>query len=115
MDSELREILEVLLQLPPERISQVHELLLSLRDESNAPAEFLADVAAFDRMRVDLRKQYPGRVVAIYKGHVVADGEDKMGVFDAVLEKYGPVVCYIDSVESSAPRRVRLPSSWITQ
>ncbi len=115
MDSELRDILEVLLQLPPDRISQVRELLLSLRDESDAPAEFLAEVAAYERMRTDLRKRYPGRVVAIYKGDVVADGEDKMAVFDAVLQRLGPVVCYIDSVESPTPRRVRMPSSWIAR
>ncbi len=115
VDSELREILEVLLQLPPDRISQVRELLLSLRDESDAPAEFQADAAAFERMRADLRRQYPGRVVAIYKGDVVADGEDKMAVFDAVLQRYGPVVCFIDSVESTGPRHVRIPSSWITR
>jgi hypothetical protein len=51
MDSELREILEALLRLPPERISQVCELLLSLQVEEEAPAGFRAEAAAFERIR----------------------------------------------------------------
>ncbi len=115
MDSELRDILEVLLRLPPEKISQLRELLLSLQVEEEAPAGFRAEAAAFERMRPDLRKQFPGRVVAIYQGEVVANGEDKMAVFEAVLQKCGPVTCYIDSVEPSSARRVSLPSAWIAR
>jgi hypothetical protein len=110
MDSELKEILAVLLRLSPERITQVRDLLVSLEEMSGAPAEFMAELATFERLRPDLRKRYPGRAVAIYKGEVVADGTDKMHVLDEVLARHGPVICYIDNVDPPAPRRV--PSVW---
>lgn len=112
MDSELREILAALLRLPPDKISQVRDLLVSLEVSSGAPAEFMAEVAAFERLRPELRRAYPGRTVAIHGGKVIADGADKMETLGRVLETHGQVACYIEAVDPPAPRRARLPSAW---
>jgi hypothetical protein len=113
MDSELREILEALARLPPERIAQIRDLVVAMQEQEAAPAEFMAEVAAFERMRPELRVKYPGRVIAVYRGEVIAVGSDKMQVLDTVLREYGAAMCYIDSVDPALPRRVS--SAWVAK
>ena len=55
--------------------------------------------AAFERMLPELLKQYPGQAVAIYKGQVVAVGDDKMNLWAQVRQKLGPVPVYVQTVE----------------
>jgi hypothetical protein len=74
--------------------------------------EFLQEVAAFERLKPQLLQQYAGRVVAIYQGSVVGVGDDVLAVHNAVIEKYGPVHCYVEWVEKETPRRVRIASAW---
>jgi hypothetical protein len=77
--------------------------------------DFEREVAAFERLKPELLKTYKGRVVAIHQGQVVAVGDDRMAVLDTVLEKLGPVPCYIEWVEEETPRRVRMTSTWIAR
>lgn len=77
---------------------------------SAIPAEFASEVDAFERLRPTLLDRYAGQAVAIYRGRVVATGDDKMTVLGQVLDEYGPVHCYIEWVEAGSPRRVRMPS-----
>lgn len=79
------------------------------------PPDFADEVAAFERLKPALQKDHAGQVVAIYQGQVVAVGDDKMAVLGQVLDKYGPISCYIEWVESESPRQVRLPSAWISR
>ncbi len=79
------------------------------------PTDFAQEVAMFEQLRPALQAQYGGRAVAIYHGQVVATGDDKMAVLDAVLSKLGPVPCYIEWVEPDTPRRVRVSSAWVAR
>ena len=85
------------------------------RARPSAPPEFLREAAAFARLKPELLKQYKGRVVAIHQGEVVAVGDDRMAVLGMVLEKLGPVPCYIEWVEAQTPRRARMTSTWTIQ
>jgi hypothetical protein len=89
-----------------------HQAVATRPERPAAPPEFLREIAAFERLKPELLKQYKGRVVAIYRGDVVAVGDDKMSVHDAVLEKFGSVPCYIEWVEEVTPRRARIVSVW---
>lgn len=80
-----------------------------------APPEFLREAEAFKRLKPELLKQYKGRVVAIHQGQVVAVGNDRTEVLGIVLEKFGPVPCYIEWVEEQTPRRARIPSAWVVR
>jgi hypothetical protein len=82
-------------------------------EQPAAPPEFLREIAAFERLKPELLKQYKGRVVAIHNGEVVAVGDDRMDVLGIVLEKLGPVPCYIEWVEEETPRRARITSTWV--
>jgi hypothetical protein len=64
--------------------------------------------AAFERMLPELLKQYPGQSVAIYKGQVVAVGDDKMDLWGQVRQKLGPVPVYVQVVEYP-PRVYKMP------
>ncbi|MEZ4865635.1 MAG: DUF5678 domain-containing protein [Caldilineaceae bacterium] len=75
--------------------------------------EFAREVAAFERLKPELIERYYGRVVAIYQGEVVAVGDDRMDVLGEVLERLGPVPCYIEWVTEQTPRRARITSAWI--
>jgi hypothetical protein len=78
----------------------------------SAPPEFLREAAAFARLKPELLKHYKGRVVAIHQGEVVAVGDDRMDVLGIVLEKLGPVPCYIEWVEEQTPRHAHITSTW---
>lgn len=75
--------------------------------------EFETEVAAFERLKPELLKRYPGRAVAIHQGQVVQIGDDKMDVLERVLRRFGDVRCYIEWVEPDTPRRVRIPTVWL--
>jgi Family of unknown function (DUF5678) len=81
----------------------------------SVPPAFLREAEAFTRLKPELLKQHKGRVVAIHQGKVVAVGDDRMDVLGVVLEKLGPVPCYIEWVEEETPRRARITSMWVVQ
>ncbi len=79
-------------------------------EKISIPPQFAQEVAAFERLKPELLKKYPRRVVAIHQGQVVAVGDNRMDVLGIVLDKLGSVPCYIEWVEQETPRRVRMPS-----
>lgn len=60
-------------------------------------AAFEQEVTAFEQQKPQLLQTYPGKIVAIYQGRVVAVGDDRLKVHDEVIEKYGNVPCYIET------------------
>jgi hypothetical protein len=74
---------------------------------------FEREVAAYERLKPELLKQYAGRVVAIYQERVVAVGDNEMDVLGDVYERIGHVPCYIEWAKPDAPRRVRMTSMWV--
>lgn len=52
---------------------------------------FEKDCEMFETMREELRKQYPGQYVAIYRGKVVDSDPDDGVLIDRFYEKYGNV------------------------
>lgn len=89
-----------------------HQVAAKPLSQSAVSSEFLQEVAAFERLKPQLLEQYAGRVVAIYQGRVVGSGDNVLAVHNAVIEKYGPVHCYVEWVEKDTPRRVRTASAW---
>ena len=79
----------------------------------STPTDFAREVESFERLRPALLAQYAGQAVAIYGGKVVASGNDKMALLAQVYEELGPVPCYVEWVETTGPRRVRVPSAWV--
>lgn len=120
---QVSKILTGLERLPPEKVDAVRDFVSFLRTlyEVNAPADngnlasFEREVATFEALEPALQERYAGRAIAIYQGEVVADGDSKLAVLDAVLASFGQVPCYVDWVKPSGPRRVRVPSVWIAQ
>ncbi len=77
-----------------------------------AHAAFRQEAEAFKRLLPELLQQYQGKFVAIHQGQVVAAGDDRMDVYGVVLEKLGPVSCYIGCVDVQTPRPKRMPLIW---
>lgn len=73
---------------------------------------FEQEAAAFLALKPQLLQQYSGKVVAIYQGEVVMVGDDRLAVHDQVMQKYGHIPCYIESVQEETPRVARITSSW---
>lgn len=109
--------------LPPEKVAAVNDFVhsLSAQYETETPAvngnlaSFEREVAAFEALDPQIQGQYAGKAVAIYRGQIVADGDSKLAVLDAVLARFGQVPCYVDWMKSDGPRRARVPSVWIAQ
>lgn len=122
-NSQVGQILKGLEMLPPEKVAAVNDFVHFLRTqyETETPAangnlaSFDREVAAFEALDSQLQDQYAGKAVAIYQSQIVADGDSKLAVLDAVLTRFGPVPCYVDWVKPSGPRRVRVPSVWIAK
>ncbi len=86
------------------------------RRSDDDPA-FQREIAAFERMKPELLRQHPGRVVAIYKGTVIEIGSENESVADVALrlyERMGYLPIYVQRVEEtlrvykiSSPRIVR--------
>ncbi len=74
--------------------------------------DFEAEITAFQRLKPALLMTHKNKVVAIYQGKVIEDGEDRMDVLGQVIQNYGYVQCYIEQVTSEPPRRIRIPSTW---
>jgi hypothetical protein len=100
--------------IPPAEYDAFREWLAT-RQAAAAPAEFDHEVMAFERLKPALVQQHPGRAVAIYRGQVVAVGDDKMAVLGQVLAHNGPIRCYIEWVEPETPRRMRISSAWVAR
>ena len=122
-NSQVGQILRGLELLPPEKVAEVNDFVrfLRIQYETETPAangnlaSFEREMAAFEALDPQLQEQYAGKAVAIYQGQVVADGDSKLAVLDAVLTRFGQVPCYVDWVKPSGPRRVRVPSVWIAK
>ena len=122
-NSQVGQILRGLEMLPPEKVAAVNDFVRFLRTQYEVEmpvangdlASFQRDVAAFEALDPQIQEQYAGRAVAIYQGQIVADGDSKLAVLDAVLARFGQVPCYVDWVKPSGPRRVRVPSVWIAR
>lgn len=89
---------------------------LTVRSVSNktTPRQqaFLAEVAAFERLKPALLKTHRGQFVAIYQGQLVAEGDDELELTRRVDQQFGEVACYIEFVTEETPRRARLTSAW---
>jgi len=122
-NSQVGQILRGLELLPPEKVAEVNDFVrfLRIQYETETPAangnlaSFEREMAAFEALDPQLQEQYAGKAVAIYQGQVVADGDSKLAVLDAVLTRFGQVPCYVDWVKPSGPRHVRVPSVWIAK
>ena len=73
---------------------------------------FEHEVANFEQMWPELLQQYPNRAVAIYQAQVLESGNDILQVYNAVVDKFGMIPCYVQWVSSETPRKVRIPTAW---
>ena len=104
------EPLAVLLPLAAYEAFQAWQSLAADPSEREPDPAFAREVAAFERLKPQLLQQYPGRVVGIYQGEIVAVGDNRLDVLDQVWDQFGEVSCYIETVEPVTPRRARMPS-----
>jgi hypothetical protein len=84
-------------------------------EEDESLAAFEKEIAAFEVLKPTLLEQYAGQYVAIHQGKVVASGDNKLEVSRQAREQYGLVNYYVDLVALDSPRRVRIPSFWVTR
>ncbi len=75
-----------------------------------AEQQFLAEVAAFERLKPTLLQTHYGQVVAIYQAQVAVVGSTREMVLRQMRERFGNVPCYVEWVAEDVPRRVRVPS-----
>lgn len=95
--------------------SLVAELVAAQLDEVAAEESHVAfeqEVAAFERLKPMLLKEYAGRYVAVYGGQVVAVGDARLALVKEVYKQFGEVPCYVEKVSAEPLRRVRIPSVW---
>jgi PHD/YefM family antitoxin component YafN of YafNO toxin-antitoxin module len=72
--------------------------------QSDYDEAFQREVEAFERMKPELLRQYPGRVVVIYNGQVIEVGNEDESVADVALrlyERMGYAPIYVQRVEES--------------
>ncbi len=79
---------------------------------AEAEEAFEQEVAAFKVLKPKLLQKYPDQYVAIYKGQVVANGDNRLSVVKEVYNQVGEVPCYVEKVTLEPLRRVRIPSVW---
>lgn len=104
------EPLAVLLPMAAYEAFQAWQSSAANATEGEPDPAFDREVAAFARLKPQLLQQYPGRVVGIYQGEVVAVGDNRLDVLDQIWDQFGEVSCYIENVEPVTPRRARMPS-----
>lgn len=75
--------------------------------------EFEQEISAFEALKPELLKQYPGQAVAIFQGKVIATGKNKMEALRNAEKQMGAIRCYVEWVEPETPRRVISPSAFI--
>jgi hypothetical protein len=92
-----------------------HHLETSAEHNGDEVPAFEREVAAFESLKPSLLAQYEGQFVAVYRGEVVASGDDKLALSHQIREMYGPVICYIEKVTDETPRTVRIPSVWVVK
>lgn len=83
--------------------------------ETSMETAFTHEVAAFERLRPTLQKEFAEQYVAIYQGKVVTHGSNKLAVLQEVRAQLGQVVCYIEKVSAVAPRTARMPSIYLSR
>lgn len=101
--------------LPPDRAIQALRYIQQLQEQPlqrHHPA-LQQEIEAFEQLKPQLLQTHPGQYVAVYQGHVIAAGNDKMELLGQVWETFGDIICYIEKVEAETPRRVRMPSVWV--
>lgn len=109
---------EALLSVVVKEFVQKQELPPASPSPMNAPsrkefdAAFQGEVANFERMRPELLLRYPNQVVAMYQAKVIATGDDILQVYNAVVDEYGTIPCYVQRIASETPRKVRIPTAW---
>ncbi|RLT44921.1 MAG: hypothetical protein DWI57_02090 [Chloroflexi bacterium] len=64
---------------------------------------------AFQKMLPELLQQYPGQVVAIHKGEVIAVGDQRMDVWQQARQQVNGAPVYVQRVEFP-PRIYKMPS-----
>lgn len=79
---------------------------------AEAEKQFLAEVAAFERLKPALLKTHRGQVVAIYQEQVAVVGQTRTEVLRKMRERFGNVPYYVEWVEENVPRHVRITSVW---
>ena len=78
--------------------------------EASRFPEFEQEIIAFEELKPELLKQYPGQAVAIYQGKVVATGSNKMDALRNAQKLMGSIHCYVEWVDPVTPRQVLSPS-----
>ncbi len=78
------------------------------RRQSEAAAIEL-EHAAFQQMLPELLQKYPGRVVALHKGEVIAVGDHRMDVWQQARQQVNGAPVYVQRVEFP-PRVYKMPS-----
>lgn len=78
--------------------------------EGNKRLALEQEIAAFEKLKPTLLKEYAGQYVAMFRGKVVASGLDKLELSRRVREKIGEGGYYIEFVSSGTPRSVRIIS-----
>ena len=87
------------------------------QQQSAQDQAFQREIAAFERMKPELLRQYRNRVVAIHDGQVVEIGSENESVADVamrVYERLGYVPVYVHRVEE-APRVYKISSPRIVR
>ena len=73
------------------------------------PDTFELTGAAFERLKPELMRQYPEKVVAIVGGEVAEVGDDKLELYSRVRARFGDVSMFIQHV-TEKPRIYHIPS-----
>ncbi len=90
--------------LLPIELFRTWQQQLQIQEPAPAPRSaepqsgFEREKAAFEQMKPELMKQYPGKCVAVVGGQVVEVGEDKIKVIEKVRERFGHVSMYVQWV-----------------
>jgi len=87
---------------------QIQDLPVLAPRPAESPSGFEREKAAFEQMKPELIKQYPGKCVAVVGGQVVEVGEDKIKVIEKVRERFGRVSMYVQWIVAQ-PRIYHFP------
>lgn len=69
----------------------------------SSEAQFLAEVAAFERLKKSLETEYWGRFVAIVSGDVVDADVDETQLVTRIYQKFGYVPMYVGQIGTELP------------
>jgi hypothetical protein len=86
----------------------------SPHDTESIHEQFEVEAKAYARLLPQLQNTYPGQFVAILNEKVVANGDNRLALWQKVRARFGnDVVCYIEKVmEESIPTK-RITSAWV--